>query len=76
MCGVCSVYQCAVFVVFINVWCLWCLSVCGVFVAADPGEFLFDEPHYHADMKTGKATVKVVREHGFDGKVSLEFSTM
>ncbi|XP_070172870.1 sodium/calcium exchanger 2-like isoform X8 [Littorina saxatilis] len=42
----------------------------------DPGEFLFEEPHYHADMKSGKVTVRVIREHGFDGKVTLEYSTI
>ena len=52
------------------------MSDCGVCDAAEPGEFLFEDPHYHADMKSGKATVRVIREHGFDGKVSLEYSTM
>ncbi|XP_076443822.1 sodium/calcium exchanger 2-like isoform X2 [Babylonia areolata] len=42
----------------------------------EPGEFLFEESHYHADMKSGKITVKVVREQGIDGKVSLEYSTI
>ncbi|KAL8606727.1 hypothetical protein ACOMHN_018761 [Nucella lapillus] len=42
----------------------------------DPGEFLFEHPHYHADMKSGKITMKVIREQGIDGKVSLEYSTI
>ncbi|KAK7501658.1 hypothetical protein BaRGS_00007089, partial [Batillaria attramentaria] len=42
----------------------------------EPGEFLFEQHHYHADMKKGKADVRVVREHGFDGTVTLEYSTI
>ncbi|XP_050401672.1 sodium/calcium exchanger 2 isoform X7 [Patella vulgata] len=42
----------------------------------EPGEFLFEEPHYQADMKKGQVTVKVMREHGYDGKVTIEYSTI
>ncbi|KAL8625458.1 hypothetical protein ACOMHN_018603 [Nucella lapillus] len=42
----------------------------------DPGEFLLDEPHYYANMKTGIAIVHIVREHGFDGNVTIEYSTI
>ncbi|XP_041367224.1 sodium/calcium exchanger 2-like isoform X2 [Gigantopelta aegis] len=52
-------------------------SVARVTIVDDdePGEFSFEEGTYHADMKTAKVTVKVIREHGFDGKVKLEYST-
>ncbi|XP_076465393.1 sodium/calcium exchanger 2-like [Babylonia areolata] len=42
----------------------------------EPGEFLFEESTYYANMKDGLATVRVIREHGFEGAVSLEYSTI
>ncbi|XP_069137491.1 sodium/calcium exchanger 1-like isoform X7 [Argopecten irradians] len=42
----------------------------------EPGEFLFETPHCYADLKTGKVSCRVVREHGFDGKVTMEYSTI
>ncbi|KAK3766043.1 hypothetical protein RRG08_002281 [Elysia crispata] len=41
----------------------------------EPGEFEFEKSHYHIDMKTGKVTIRVMREHGFDGKVSMDYNT-
>ncbi|XP_060062808.1 sodium/calcium exchanger 2-like [Ylistrum balloti] len=42
----------------------------------EPGEFLFEQPHCYADLKSGKVSCRVVREHGFDGKVTMEYSTI
>ncbi|OWF47929.1 sodium/calcium exchanger 2-like isoform X3 [Mizuhopecten yessoensis] len=42
----------------------------------EPGEFLFEHPHCYADLKSGKVSCRVVREHGFDGKVTMEYSTI
>ncbi|ESO92661.1 hypothetical protein LOTGIDRAFT_162582 [Lottia gigantea] len=42
----------------------------------EPGEFSFEEPHYQADLKNGKVTVKIQRLHGYDGKVTIEYSTI
>ncbi|XP_035826094.1 sodium/calcium exchanger 2-like, partial [Aplysia californica] len=42
----------------------------------EPGEFEFEDTHYHLDCKTGKVTLRVMREHGFDGKVSMDYSTV
>ncbi|XP_071167581.1 sodium/calcium exchanger 2-like isoform X3 [Mytilus edulis] len=38
-----------------------------------PGEFQFQDSHVFA--KDGKITVKIIREKGYDGKVTLEYST-
>ncbi|XP_046340935.1 sodium/calcium exchanger 3-like isoform X9 [Haliotis rufescens] len=53
-------------------------SVARVTIVDDdePGEFLFEDAHYHADLKDGKVTARVLREHGCDGKVKLEYSTI
>ncbi|XP_071116361.1 sodium/calcium exchanger 2-like isoform X2 [Haliotis cracherodii] len=53
-------------------------SVARVTIVDDdePGEFLFEDAHYHADLKDGKVTARVLREHGCDGKVKLEYSTV
>ncbi|XP_046584198.1 sodium/calcium exchanger 2-like isoform X3 [Haliotis rubra] len=53
-------------------------SVARVTIVDDdePGEFLFEEAHYHADLKEGKVTARIIREHGCDGKVMLEYSTI
>ncbi|GFS07622.1 sodium/calcium exchanger 3 [Elysia marginata] len=41
----------------------------------EPGEFEFEQSHYNIDMKTGKVAIRIMREHGFDGKVSMDFNT-
>jgi len=38
-----------------------------------PGEFQFSDSRVFA--KDGKISVKIIRERGYDGKVSLEYST-
>lgn len=45
-------------------------------VIAEPGEFQFDKDHCIADLNEGVLTTKVIREHGYDGNVKLEYATM
>ncbi|CAH1797885.1 unnamed protein product [Owenia fusiformis] len=42
----------------------------------EPGEFTFDRSHYAADLKSGMMAVTVVRQHGCDGTVTVEYSTV
>ncbi|KAL5004041.1 hypothetical protein ScPMuIL_017497 [Solemya velum] len=42
----------------------------------EPGEFYFENSHCFADMATGELSARVVREHGCDGEVTLEYSTI
>ena len=46
------------------------------FLSPEPGEVEFEKPHYYANTKTGTVTVKVVRNHGCDGDIKVEFTTM
>ena len=48
----------------------------ALFCFPEPGEFQFEQPHYYADLKASLVTVKVVRQKGCDGNVSVEYSTM
>ena len=45
-------------------------------LSPEPGEVEFEKPHYYANTKTGTVTVKVVRNHGCDGDIKVEFTTM
>ncbi|XP_078313459.1 sodium/calcium exchanger 1-like isoform X8 [Crassostrea virginica] len=42
----------------------------------EPGEFQFEAPHVYADLSSGKVKINVLREHGVDGKVTMEYSTI
>ena len=42
----------------------------------EPGEFDFEQDHCVADLASGTVVTRVVREHGFDGTVTIEYSTM
>jgi len=50
-------------------------STVTVFIT-EPGEFQFEKDHCVADLQDGTLTTKIIREHGFDGKVNLEYATM
>ena len=43
---------------------------------AEPGEFEFSQDHCIADLDTGIVCVKVNRDHGFDGVVTMQYATM
>ncbi|XP_013418432.1 sodium/calcium exchanger 2 isoform X2 [Lingula anatina] len=42
----------------------------------EPGELTFEKPHYSANPETGKLIATVLREHGCDGQVTIEYSTI
>lgn len=53
-------------------------SVARVTIVDDdePGEFEFSQDHCIADLKEGTVTVKVNRDHGFDGVVTMQYATI
>ena len=60
---------------FSHRWCWNGWHYC-LFYPPEPGEFQFEQPHYYADGSQGAVTMNVIRQHGCDGTVTIEFSTM
>lgn len=61
---------------FLLLSCNLRLNTMTWFRVTEPGQVEFEKPHYYANIKTGTVTVKIVRNHGSDGDIEIEYTTM
>ena len=52
------------------------MHVVFVYFYTEPGEFEFSQDHCIANLEEGNVVVKVERDHGFDGVVTMQYATM